>query len=124
MAAVLMIAGLLTGVGPASTIARFDPAGADAASPLTGALIHLAVSAVYGLLFGVLFRWLGRGRWAGRATAVILGLAYGLLLLLTAQGLIATSAGAGLREMPALHFAAAHVVYGVAVGWLIGRHSD
>lgn len=121
MAAALVIAGMLTGVGPASTLAHFDPAGADAASPLTGALIHLAVSAVYGLLFGVLCRWVGRGRWAGRATAMILGLAYGLLLWLMAQGLIATSAGAALREMPALHFAVAHLVYGIVTGWLIAR---
>ncbi|MFZ1552319.1 MAG: hypothetical protein WAV53_13065, partial [Anaerolineae bacterium] len=78
MAAVLVASGLLAGAGPASTLARFSPAGS--ASPLTGGLIHLAVSAVYGLLFGVIYRLVRRGRLAGRPAGVILGLAYGLLL--------------------------------------------
>lgn len=119
MAAVLAAGGLLAGVGPAATLARFDPAGL--ASPLTGGLMHLAVSAVYGLLFGMLYRLAGRGRLAGRPAGVLIGLAYGLALLLLAQGLISSPAGAALREIPALHFVAAHLIYGVVVGWLIRR---
>lgn len=83
--------------------------------------MHLAVSAVYGLLFGMLYRLAGRGRLAGRPAGVLIGLAYGLALLLLAQGLISSPAGAALREIPALHFVAAHLIYGVVVGWLIRR---
>lgn len=119
MAAWLLIAGVLTGDEPARTLARFDPA--TAASPLTGALIHLAVSAVYGLTFGVIHRLLGRGRLAGTAAGVWLGLAYGLALLLLAQGLAGLDAGAGLREIPSVHFGVAHLLYGAVVGWLVGR---
>lgn len=121
MAAVLVAGGVLAGAGPASTLARFDPSGAGSASPLTGGLIHLAVSAVYGLLFGVLYRLIGRGRLAGRAAGALIGLAFGLVLLLVAQGLAATAAGAALREIPALHFGAAHLVYGAVTGWLVAR---
>ncbi|MFZ1403703.1 MAG: hypothetical protein WAW03_11500, partial [Anaerolineae bacterium] len=116
---VLVASGLLAGAGPASTLARFSPAGS--ASPLTGGLIHLAVSAVYGLLFGVIYRLVRRGRLAGRPAGVILGLAYGLLLMVVAQGLAATPAGSVLQEIPALHFAVAHLVYGAVTGWLVGR---
>lgn len=121
MAGVLVASGLLTGVGPASVLAHFDPSGAGSASPLTGALIHLAVSAVYGLLFAIIYRLVGRGRLAGQAAGVLIGLVFGLALFLLAQGLIVTPAGAALREIPTLHLAAAHLVYGAVTGWLLGR---
>ena len=119
MAAWLVVAGLLAGDGPARTLARIDPAAASA--PATGALIHLAVSAAYGLAFGVIYRLVGRGRLAGRAGGIALGLVYGLILLLIAQELLTSSAAASLQEIPAVHFAAAHLVYGAVVGWLVGR---
>lgn len=122
MAAWLVIAGLLAGEGPASVLARFDPGAA--ASPVTGALIHLAVSAVYGLLFGVIYRLAGRGRLAGRTAGALIGLAYGLALLLMARELISAPAGAALREIPALHFAVAHLIYGAVLGWLAAKMSD
>jgi hypothetical protein len=121
MAGVLVASGLLAGAGPAATLARFDPSGMGAASPLTGALLHLAVSAVYGLLFGVIYRLVGRGRLADRTAGALIGLAFGLALFVLAQGLAATPAGAALREIPTLHFAAAHLVYGAVTGWLVGR---
>lgn len=119
MAAWLVLAGLLAGEGPGRVLARFDPA--VAAAPVTGAMIHLGVSAVYGLLFGVLHRLIGRGRLTGQPAGVLLGLAYGLALLFVAQRLTLTGAGAPLREIPALHLAAAHLVYGVVLGWLVAR---
>jgi hypothetical protein len=54
----LVLIGMRIGQGPAVVLGRFDPAGG--ASPLTGALAHLAVSGVYGLLFGLL-GYLGTG---------------------------------------------------------------
>ena len=119
MLAYLVLAGLLAGEGPASVLIRFDPA--KHGSPLTGAVVHLAVSAVYGLLFGVIYRWVGRGRLAGRAAGALLGLVYGLVLLLAAQGLTAVDAAASLRAIPAAHFALAHLIYGAVLGWLVAR---
>ena len=91
------------------------------ASPLTGAMIHLAVSAVYGLLFGVIYRLIGRGRLAGEPAGLLLGLVYGLALNVVAQGLAATATGSTLREIPALHFAVSHLVFGAVTGWLSAR---
>jgi hypothetical protein len=119
MTGVLVVSAWLTGGEPLGMFARFAPAGS--AAPLTGAMIHLAVSAVYGLLFGVIYWLLGRGRLGGWPSGVALGLVYGLALALVAQGLAATSAGAALREIPPLHFVVAHLVYGAVTGWQIAR---
>ncbi len=119
MAAYLVLIGLLVGDAPAQMLARFDPSGAGTAAPVAGALIHLAVSAVYGLLFGLIYWLVGRGRLAGRAGGILLGLAYGLVLLFVAQGLLATPAAAPLREVPAVHLAAAHLIYGAILGGLV-----
>lgn len=119
MAAYLVVAGLLAGEAAASVVARFDPARQGA--PLIGAVMHLAVSAVYGLLFGVIYRLIGRGRLSSRAAGALLGLVYGLVLLLLAQGLTLTSAGATLREIPVAQFAIAHLVYSLILGWLVAR---
>ena len=50
-----------------------------------------------------------------------MGLVYGLALLLLAQGLALISAGVPLREISAAHFAIAHLVYGLVLGWLVAR---
>ena len=121
MAAYLVVIGLVAGEGPAVVLARFDPSGAGAALPLIGAVMHLAVSAVYGLLFGVIYRLIGRGRLAGRAAGMLMGLVYGLALLLVAQGLALISAGVPLREISVAHFAIAHFIYGLVLGWLVAR---
>jgi|WetSurMetagenome_2_1015567.scaffolds.fasta_scaffold09827_6 hypothetical protein len=119
MAVYLMVAGLLAGEGPASVLARFDPARQGA--PLIGAVIHLAVSAVYGLLFGLIYRLVGRGRLSGRTAGALIGLVYGLMLLLLAQGLTFIGAGTTLREIPVVQFAIAHLIYGLVLGWLVAR---
>jgi len=121
MAVYLVVAGLLAGEGPAVVLARFDPSGAGAASPLIGAVMHLAVSAVYGLLFGLICRLIGRDRLAGRATGALMGLVYGLALLLVAQGLALISTEVPLREISTVHFAVAHMIYGLGLGWLVAR---
>lgn len=52
MAIFLALVGLVDGRPPLETIAYFDPTAAG--SWLTGAFSHLAVSAIYGLVFGLL----------------------------------------------------------------------
>ena len=69
MATYLVVIGLVAGEEPTVVLARFDPSGAGAAAPLIGGVMHLAVSAVYGLLFGLIYRLTGRGRLAGRRPA-------------------------------------------------------
>ena len=53
MAVVLVAAGLISGVPAASTLAHFTPT--PNSSLLTGVLAHLAVSGIYGMIFGLLW---------------------------------------------------------------------
>ena len=51
----------------------------------------------------------------------MIGLVYGLMLLLLAQGLTLIGAGTTLREIPVVQFAIAHLIYGLVLGWLVAR---
>ena len=124
MAGYLVLAGLTTGEGPGpvsyrQVLGRFAP-DAEAAA-LTGGLMHLAVAGVYGMLFALgwwlLVRWRGVPAW-------LAGLAYGAALLLVAETLILPSTGSPLAEIPTVHFALAHGIYGVILGFLVGRNAE
>lgn len=117
MAAVLVVAGLLVGDGPGVVLGRFDPGAA--ASPVTGGLMHLAVSGVYGALFGLGRRLISGWQPLSRLPGWLIGLVYGLLLWAVAQASLLSGAESPLRELPALPFALAHVLYGLALGLLL-----
>jgi hypothetical protein len=119
MAASLIGMGMVTGDTPASVLGRFDPGGRGA--PVTGGLAHLAVSGVYGILFGLGWHRVHRRLsvlpdWVG-------GLVYGMALLGLAETLLLPGTGSPLGEIPAAQFALAHAVYGLSLGLLSGRHS-
>lgn len=115
MAAVLAAAGLLAGRTPASTLAAFSLSQQPAvSSAVTGLLGHLAVAAVYGLIWGLAWRVIG-GRTA--IPAWLGGLVYGLLLWGGAQ-LLVRSFGSGLAQLAPWALLAGHLVYGLTVGWL------
>ena len=118
MAAYLIVAGLAVGEGLTVILGRFDPGGT--ASPVVGALTHLAVSGIYGALFGIGWRIVPRG-WRGRWTGLGAGLGYGLALFGVAVALLLPATTSPLSEIPALHFAAAHALYGLALGRLMAR---
>jgi hypothetical protein len=119
MAIYLIVIGVLTGAGLVATLSAFDLG--QGTSPVRGVLIHLAVAAIYGMVFSLLYRLMGRGRSIGRSSSVIIGLAYGLLLWLITQIAFAADLNAALSSLPAAHFAVAHVIYGAVLGWLTGR---
>jgi hypothetical protein len=119
MVAFLIIAGLLGGVDPSSMMSRFDPS--DAASPLTGVLAHMAVAGVYGAIFGLIWRWLIRRRPALGRFGWLIGLIYGLGLLLFAESLTMRGPGSALLAIPRIHFALAHAVYGLVLGLMVQR---
>lgn len=117
----LLIAGWITGETPAIMLGRFDPR-ADA-NALVGILVHLAVSAVYGALFVVLYRPMVR-RWpAFRKATWLFGLIYGLLLMLLAETIFLSGLNSPLAEVPTEHFLLFHVVYGLTLGFILGRQS-
>lgn len=118
MAAVLVAAGLLRGQGPADTLAAFSVSGQPAAaSALTGLLGHLAVAGVYGLVWGVAWRAIGR-----RATLPVwlAGLVYGLLLWGVAQ-LLVRSIGSSLAQIAPWALLLGHLIYGLILGQLSQR---
>ena len=121
MAVVLVAAGLLSGMPAASTLEHFTPV--SSGGPLAGVLAHLAVSGIYGMVFGLL--WSTILRWvradSGAWWAILSGAAYGLLLWLGAQFILLPTTGATLGSMPAGQFLLAHLVYGLVLGWLFGR---
>jgi hypothetical protein len=116
----LVAAGLIGGVGPGQVLGRFDPAGD--ASPLTGTLMHLAVSGLYGVGLAFVLHLLG-GRWADwRRYGWLLGAGYGLVVWVVAQFVLLPSLGIALADIPPAQFIPAHLVYGVVLGYVLGRH--
>jgi hypothetical protein len=118
MALYLILVGLLTGPGISAVLSYFDPR--PAASPLVGAVTHLAVASVYGALFG-LGAWFTPRRWRSKTLGWIMGLAYGLLLLLLAQAILLPNENSPLHQIPRPHFIIAHAIYGLALGLLINQ---
>jgi hypothetical protein len=115
----LVIIGLFSGDDPTVVLARFNIGLADSA--LVGGLIHMATSTVYGIGFGILYqtvykRWLVIDRWSW-----LVGVLYGLLLLLIAEAALIAGIETGLREVPFLAFAAFHIVYGFTLGLAMKR---
>lgn len=119
MAASLIGLGMVSGDAPAAILGRFDPGGG--ASPLAGGLTHLAVSGVYGILFGLGWNLVRRRRPA--LPAWVGGLVYGMALLGLAKMLLLPGTSSPLEEIPTTQFAIVHAVYGLSLGLLTGRHA-
>ncbi len=113
MAVYLVAWGLIAGVGPGAVLGMFDPA--EHGNPVTGGLTHMAVASVYGIVFGLIWWALRRGLRLD-VPAWLAGLVYGLALLLVARSVVLPAAGSPLAEIPPLHFAVAHAIYGVILG--------
>jgi hypothetical protein len=113
MAGYLVIAGLLLGQG-ASFMGYF--AAGSAVSPILGTISHLAVSAIYGIIFSLILHWL-RAAQTHLLPGWTKGLAFALLLWLVAVLFVLPGPGVLLRTIPAVHFLMAHIVYGLMLGY-------
>ncbi len=111
MAVYLILAGLLAGTGAGEVLSRFGP---QSVNPVQGALTHLAVSGIYGALFGTV-----AGSRDGRVPIWVRGSIYGIVLFLLAHYVLLPGSVTPLAEMPVNHFFMAHVVYGLALGIVI-----
>jgi hypothetical protein len=119
MAIYLMISGVLTGASLAATLSAFDLG--QGVSPVRGAVIHVAVAAIYGMVFSLIGRLIERSRPIGRGGTLIMGVTYSLGLWLITQLAFAASIPVALSSLPAVHLAVAHALFGLTLGWLIGR---
>jgi hypothetical protein len=109
----LIAAGVLVGDSPAVVLGRFDPQMQGGA--ITGGVSHLAVSAVYGAAFAVLFGLLSRLRPRLASIRWPFTLLFGLVLLALAEALFAAGIDSALAEVPFIHFGLFHLIYGATL---------
>lgn len=111
MMAFLVLATVAGGRDWAEMVASFAAEGST--RPWNGLLAHLAISAIYGIAWGVgeslLLRNMALPRW-------IWGAIFGLSLYAVAQ--LGILPGTALRQIPAPLFLCAHLVYGITLGLL------
>jgi uncharacterized BrkB/YihY/UPF0761 family membrane protein len=119
MAIYLLVFGVAAGAGLAATLSALDLG--QGTSPVRGALIHLAVAAIYGMVFSLIYRLFERRRPIGRGGTMLIGVTFSLVLWLIAQIAFAAGTIVALSSLPAVHLAAAHLAYGATLGWLAGR---
>lgn len=119
MALVLLIAGFLSEEAPATVFQRLDPINAN--RWMIGVLTHLAVSAVYGLIFGLILMGLVRVRPSLARFGWLIGLIYGLVLYGIARAVFLSGIDSGLAQFTAVHLFISHAVYGLVLGFIIGR---
>lgn len=114
MIVVLLILGWLDATPPAQMLRAFDATGNRSA--FLGLLLHLATGGLYGILFSLGYRLLGR---SSRYLPYAAGIAYGLLLWLLARFLLLPTAGSTLLKLSQVDFSLAHLAYGLTIGhWL------
>lgn len=106
------------GKSPLEVLPWFVPSGPPL--PMVGGFAHLAVSGIYGMVFGWL-AYLTRSWRGGRFPAWLLGLLYGLAIFLLAELVILPGSIAALGNIPTWLFGVAHGVFGLLLGWLVGR---
>lgn len=113
MLAAMVIQALLLGGTAGKMLSRFS-LGASG-SPLGGALTHVAVSAVYGVIFGLLLHGL-RSAWQGHIPGWLAGLVFAMVLLLLAFGVVLPNTAPGLAELPPSFLVIGHLAYGLGLG--------
>ena len=123
MIAYIMLGAWVGGTALLATLALFAP---DSGSgPLVGLLAHLAVSGIYGVVFGVLYAAVLRRPSYNPPAWLhpLVGGLYGLLLLLAAWTLLLPATGSQLQQIPLFHLAVGHLLYGMLLGWLVYRRA-
>ena len=110
-----------TGDGAGLTLARFDPGNHPA--PLTGLIVHLAVSGVYGLVFGFI-GWLLNQRVSlllGSGLSILYGGLYGTAIFLLPWLTFSAKVGQSFLGFSPLVFWLAHVLYGSSLAVIVAR---
>jgi hypothetical protein len=121
MMLVLIIGGLLGQTSPLRIVGYFDPA--QGGSWLTGLLAHLAVSAIYGVIFALLLAGMDRIRPFFRQWGWLWGAGYGLVLYGLARGVVLTAVASPLVQIATWNLILGHLVYGLVLGIQLRSHS-
>ncbi len=113
MEAYLTVSGILAGLPVTEALTRLSPV--NGLSPTSGLLLHFAISGIYGLLFGFFIHWLLR-RHVRQYWSWLAGLGYGIFLLLVAVFFVLPNSDSAIREIPIVHLAVAHLIFGLVLG--------
>lgn len=91
-------------------------------SGLVSALIHLAISGIYGVLFGLAFSVISNRLRKTLSIWVVLlsGIVYGGLLWLVATYVV-FNGSPSVEYIPGVHLLIAHIIFGVFLSLLTGR---
>lgn len=108
----LGLVGLALGDSPVAVMGLFSPSGNG--DPVVGVFSHLAVSSIYGSIFGLLL-WV----FSGRLQPIIAGLLFGLLLFLVANFVIIPGTESTLAAFSPANLAIGHLIYGLVLGWRV-----
>lgn len=109
----LLVAGLLSGNSISELLQTGG--GEPATSPLGQLLTHLAITGVYGALFGVLYR-LVAGLRRPRLPSWLFGLLYGAALLLVTRLLLRSGVDLVVQLFSWPQLISAHLLYGLLLG--------
>jgi len=121
MMLVLTIGGIPGQTPPLQIVGYFDPA--QGGSWLTGLLAHLAVSAIYGVVFALLLEGAARIRPVFRQRGWAWGAGYGLVLYALARGVLLTAVDFPLVQIATWNLILDHIVYGLVLGVQLRSHS-
>ncbi len=124
MAGGVVVLEMLGGVPPLNVLGYFDAT--QGASPWLGLFTHVAVSGMYGVVFGMLALGLAKRFGTRMSFALWLGAGalYGMLIFGIAEWVILPRSDSPLREMPLWSFALAHLFYGAVLAALWVRHKN
>lgn len=110
---------LFMGEAPGDLLERFGIGGLT--SPIQGLVSHLAVSAIYGIVFGALLWPLFKLFNTAKILNWLGGLSFSAVLLLLAQIAILPGTGSPLAQVPFWQWALGHGIYGLVLGGLFAR---
>ena len=117
----LLAFALLSGDSPGALLTHFSAG--NSTSPIQGLLSHLAVSAIYGLLFGALVWPVLLRLTSAKLSGWLGGFGYAILLLFLAQIAVLPGTNSPLAQLPLWQWALGHGIYGLVLGGLFAGKS-
>lgn len=118
-ASVFLVLGLFSGNSTLNIFRGFDATANGSA--LLGTVMHLAVSVIYGAIFAILLNLIIPVWPAARRISWLLGIIYGLVLMLLAEVIFFSGFNSQLGELSLIDFTLFHIAYGVTLGIVSGR---
>lgn len=118
----LILVGWMFSEPATAVLRRFSPAG----GPIQGLMIHLAISAIYGIFFRMAGHLSGE-LWGWNKEpllAMLAGVIYGSFLWLFAGLVLLPLETTPFDSLPVPSFAVAHLIYGIVLGVLIQRQVE